>query len=905
MSHSSPTQGSFLGGEWSPFAQGKIDDPVYRTALNKCRNALPLESGAWTRRPGFMFAGRTNRGHYAKIFNFAFSNDAPFTVEVGYDSGTSTSYARFWRCADLITEPAKNISASSGTPNEWTTSSSHGYSVGDDVVFISPTTSDSRNGAALLNRVFKIATTSTAAKFTVTDAITGTAVNAADFVFDSMVTNQVARVVKKSLPYTSVAEVSAVKAILAPQDSSLSNISDILLLHPSYAPRKLTSTAYPTPPTFPTIGSVSTITFDDGPYVAVQESGAATISAASGSGVTFSYNSSGGTNYINAGAGFTSGDIGRSIRMVSIPAAWDDSTVYNEGDVVSVGTWPNTTYYVAVATTTAGDAPGDFVNEWVTTYPRAWWGWAKITAVTDQDTCTVTIQDEGLDPDNYTNIVFWQMDWFNATWGYPIAGTYTRGRLWLANALGQLGRFDGSVSGDPYNFAPTNRDGTVGDANAVSFTIADPNPTHIQWLDADHQGLLVGQARSVSLIQANNLNDPITPTNIQANRIGSFGANGVFPVRAGATLITVDRSLRRLFEVISDGYSSRFTGRLLTQQAQHLFTSANITKIQYQDMTQPVIWLAGPGGLIGCTYRRIGFYSNSPADICGFHKHTLGTGWTVSDVATSAYAYPVTGTTPGTDEVATIISVDGSSVYNVEVLQPFFDENRSSFDGCFLDSRPRDIVGRDPALDSGSAGIDFYGLTHLEGQTVTVMVAGLNFGTKTVSGGKVNISYAGDADGLGTATYLQGLSASADTLHGMGAVCDLKITGSRVQVTLPVVIGKPYTSEGQLLRPDAQQLAKVQSGGAQGMTRRIYRYAALLSNSGAASFGPDSSHTYSAAFGSYPDGPAGAASTMFSGVYQDTINDDWTYDGMLYWSCNSPYPMTVAAITPFLEVTER
>jgi len=41
------TYSSFLGGEWSKFAQGRIELPSYKTAMNVCRNGVPMEEGAW------------------------------------------------------------------------------------------------------------------------------------------------------------------------------------------------------------------------------------------------------------------------------------------------------------------------------------------------------------------------------------------------------------------------------------------------------------------------------------------------------------------------------------------------------------------------------------------------------------------------------------------------------------------------------------------------------------------------------------------------------------------------------------------------------------------------------------------------------------------------------------------
>ena len=72
---------SFLGGAISQFAQGRVDRPEYRVSLNVCLNSFPVEAGAWTRRPGTMFAGHTRGGAAARVIKFDFSQTDAVTPE--------------------------------------------------------------------------------------------------------------------------------------------------------------------------------------------------------------------------------------------------------------------------------------------------------------------------------------------------------------------------------------------------------------------------------------------------------------------------------------------------------------------------------------------------------------------------------------------------------------------------------------------------------------------------------------------------------------------------------------------------------------------------------------------------------------------------------------------------------
>src|SRR3981189_3300520 len=81
MPHSSFVQSSFLGGEWSQFAQGRLELPSYRTAMNVCRNAHPIEEGAWIRRSGTRYAAETYQGKPGRVIEFDFEKSAPYILE--------------------------------------------------------------------------------------------------------------------------------------------------------------------------------------------------------------------------------------------------------------------------------------------------------------------------------------------------------------------------------------------------------------------------------------------------------------------------------------------------------------------------------------------------------------------------------------------------------------------------------------------------------------------------------------------------------------------------------------------------------------------------------------------------------------------------------------------------------
>jgi hypothetical protein len=88
---------NFLGGEISQFAQGRFDKPDYRTSLNVCFNAFPVEIGSWTRRPGSAYAGHTRRGARGRTIAFDFAQSTPVTIEF------TDGFVRFRSGSSLVT----------------------------------------------------------------------------------------------------------------------------------------------------------------------------------------------------------------------------------------------------------------------------------------------------------------------------------------------------------------------------------------------------------------------------------------------------------------------------------------------------------------------------------------------------------------------------------------------------------------------------------------------------------------------------------------------------------------------------------------------------------------------------------------------------------------------------------
>lgn len=208
-----------------------------------------------------------------------------------------------------------------------------------------------------------------------------------------------------------------------------------------------------------------------------------------------------------------------------------------------------------------------------------------------------------------------------------------------------------------------------------------------------------------------------------------------------------------------------------------------------------------------------------------------------------------------------------------------------------------------PASDTE---IKFYGLSHLTGQTAQACIGGIDCGDYTVDAdGAITVPFGADDTGLMTAAYL----ATLDGFDGEQATdITYYLNGVLTTVTVSVVIGRGYTSRGQLLRPATQADLHSPTGPALGKMRRSHRAALLFQNTGigSLSIGTDFAGTmYDVSFLDDNTQAAVPASEMFSGVLWTPLEDGYSFNSMLCWESTRPLPVTICAASVFLEGQEQ
>jgi hypothetical protein len=201
MARTSNLQTNFLGGEWSPFFQGRADHKNYKTAMNVCRNSFPIEEGAWVRRPGsraIFVEVPTQMPTGVKVYPVEFQADQP--IDVLFTDG----YAHFvYGNAPLLTPGLPTItSISTDTPAVLKISANtYNWANGDEVVFLFDNTTSGTVGQPIRGLRVLVLTQIDSTSFSLTDAGTNKGIRGDLLNLTSLAGITVGRLVRVVTPY--------------------------------------------------------------------------------------------------------------------------------------------------------------------------------------------------------------------------------------------------------------------------------------------------------------------------------------------------------------------------------------------------------------------------------------------------------------------------------------------------------------------------------------------------------------------------------------------------------------------------------------------------------------------------------------------------------------------------------
>ena len=509
-------QYNFNAGEVSPLMYGRVDFDKYKNAMSTCINHIPLVQGAITRRPGTRFAGESkNSAAASRLVGFKYSTTQAYMLEYG------DLYVRFYRNNGPVLEATQALSAATAANPVVITYVGADPTNGDHIEIASVVGMTELNG-----RRFKVANVNAGANTLELQDLEGNNINGTTYTA-YVSGGTLARVYTVTTPYA-VADVPALK---------FAQSADVLYVaHPSYAPRKISRTGH-------TAWTVTTIDFQDGPYLptnitAVTFTCAATIGA---------------TTLTASSATFAATDVGRCVRVKTSGAAW---------------------------------------------------GWGKITGFTSTTVVNITLTKA---VGATTATADWRLGLWSDTTGYPSCVAFHDDRLGWGGATAAPQRIDYSRTGSYELMQPTDYDtsATVAADHALSFTLASEDVQIIKWMQSDDQGLLAGTVAGEWIVRPSSLNEALTPTNVKAVQMSAYGStDNIRAVRCGKSSMFVQRAGRKVRELAYVYVDNAYRAPDMTVLSQHI-TLGGLKEITYQQEPQSLLWGARNDGVMtGFTYER-------------------------------------------------------------------------------------------------------------------------------------------------------------------------------------------------------------------------------------------------------------------------------------------------------------
>ena len=251
------------------------------------------------------------------------------------------------------------------------------------------------------------------------------------------------------------------------------------------------------------------------------------------------------------------------------------------------------------------------------------WGWGKITAVHASNVyeCTVTLEtDLSPNPDETNGSPEWRLGAFSGYTNYATGTFYGNGYPKISQIYQQRFVFATtsyepstvwlSRSGNFYNYAPTElslQDSPViiggvtteviTDSNSLTFTIDSDTLDEIKWL-VDSKKLAMGTSAGVYFLYGSETNLSVVPTRFTVNRETSFSASDVQPVIVSNVIIYPQRGGREVQELEFSGAEDQWLQSRISMKAYDMISTSSITKIAWQERPNPIIWMIMDNGQV-------------------------------------------------------------------------------------------------------------------------------------------------------------------------------------------------------------------------------------------------------------------------------------------------------------------
>lgn len=437
-------------------------------------------------------------------------------------------------------------------------------------------------------------------------------------------------------------------------------------------------------------------------------------------------------------------------------------------------------------------------------------------------------------------------DWRLGAWytgNHPRAVTIHQGRLVFAGTYLEPNRFWMSESDDFVSFAPTNLFMESLDSNGINRGIGSGKVNTIIWLQSGPV-LLVGTIGEEFQIKPSNISDPLTNTNISITPQTSYGSKeDIRPIKIGASTVFVQRHGQQVRELVYSFELDSFTAPDTTVVSEHIFRDHGYAiDMAYQQTPNSIIWfVCSDGEIVTLTYEK-------DQQVFAWSNSAIKNG-SVKSICS------IPASDNSQDEVYLIVerTIDGDTKQYTEVISSeFYPLSTTDYGNMvYLDCCKR---------YTGAATTTITGLSHLEGEEVSVLANFAVHPNVTVTGGQITLQYAASN----------------------------------------VLVGYSYESTLKTLSEEGGS----QVGTAHGKIKKIVRVDAHLLNSLGLKYGRNLGDLYEPISFRETTGILGSPPPLFTGFVELTDDSGFNKDGQFYIVQDQPYPLNILALMPIIVVNE-
>lgn len=257
------------------------------------------------------------------------------------------------------------------------------------------------------------------------------------------------------------------------------------------------------------------------------------------------------------------------------------------------------------------------------------------------------------------------------------------------------------------------------DTDAIEYTISSDDANEICWIQP-LEILAVGTQGAEYKVASSALNEALTPNNFRVTKQTTYGSANISSKSIGTGTVFVQRASSRIRLYDYQYLENQWAATNITVFADHIAVSGAIdTAVQTAKDTY--LWVVMGDGTLAC------FTYEKQQKVNAWHRHQIAGAKVLSLTVI-----------PGEESDQVWLAVErtilGKKVRYIEVLDQPFPEATQPEDATFLDSH---LVYQGAKTDTVA------GLSHLEGETVSVLVDGWVHPDVVVEGGAIKLQKQG------------------------------------------------------------------------------------------------------------------------------------------------------------------